>query len=1017
MLVNESADLLASSESASAIAKARASAKSVGHTLKAIVDTAPKLPVFADPWSLPKVDIGSASLYKHLEKLLPFAKLDITHEGVCLDAAALAWSICIRHCNTVPVKTSVDAIISGIRWTGAPLHPDTLAAMQSAIETLVDKRKREALAHVSTSPEVLARHDHVVLDKLPELTEDDYAGGIVLWAPMASGKTRHVIKPFAEWSRDAGEGRFVAVFPRQSLTREGTNVLSKDMPEGRAVAHYEAVDKEGAFGVDLLGTCLPSITKESHAQIMGECKYLVIDELTQNLGFIPADMCRTKDGDNQDVYFKLKSMIGSARCFMVADADMNDRAIAFLEKCRPEGERLKIFEVRKAAHKMPARLGHDDRDHLIQLAEASAFLEADKPIIFACETVNLATDVEQYLRDENPTKKILRIDGDNSGHPDQAAFLADAENESRKWDAVIHTPVISSGLSITHKVFNPETGRDECVPHFHHAFFVGNGHAIKPSDALQMMRRVRYVTGFTVVTMTNNRRGGINDADELLDALEDGARLEHRPDEGNADGGDNEFNRFVADEKTTALRARVAQFAAGLRWIMEYDGFALEAIDQTEQQADRLQRDMLAEKYDERVKAAILAARDLEKEGFDQMDRAGSRTEEELAELRRYWIKARLGADALDHDDVWDAWLNGSGVKLLDLFMAAVDGRADTRNQAVLLAHRKFNAARVRGLGYLFDGDAVKLSMIRPGMFFTQDMADEIVNRAIAKRKVLSAIGVVPESMGEGATYTPPEGSMRLALSMFRRMGLKFDRVDPVNGIYAMKDESFLFMRRWADMRREAIGIGARVVDPLVPAAPTTLDQTVCDVLHQFGGGDLPGAISAAVLLTAVNERMPEDRKVGKADELAKPLRLAGMARHGVDKKRVKWNGKMHSVWVIANTKPSDAQARLVMNEGLKNASREKDHLLHISPVLKNLLKHPGSVKGEPSQEATGYHVDEPVNLPVPGNDGERDLNPLAAMDDGAGYRAKGAAKRPAKRILPNYSHLSREEIDELIFG
>jgi putative DNA primase/helicase len=1005
MPVNDAA-LLASSESTSVIAKARASAKSVGHTLTAIVEKTPTLPVFADPWLLPKVAIGSGTLHKHLEKLLPFAQSDTAHESVCEDAAALAWAICVRHCNTVPVKTSVDAIMSGIRWTGAPLHPDTLAAMQSAIWDLVDGRKRAALAHVSISPEVLARHDHVVLDKLPELTEDDYAGGVVLWAPMASGKTRHVIKPFAERSRDAGEGRFVAVFPRQSLTREGTNVLGKDMPEGNGVAHYEAVVKEGAFDVDLLGTCLPSITKESHAQIMNECKHLVIDELTQNLGFIPADMCRTKDGDNQDVYFKLKSMIGSAKCFMVADADMNDGAIAFLEKCRPQGERLKIFEVRKAAHKMPVRVGHDDRDHLIQLAEASAFLEDDKPIIFACETVKLAIDVEQYLRDENPTKKILRIDGDNSGHGDQAAFLADAENESRKWDAVIHTPVISSGLSITHK---DDAGI--VVPHFHHGFFVGNGHAIKPSDALQMMRRVRYINKFTVVTMTNNRRGGITDGDELVGAQEDGARLEHRPDEGNADGDDNEFNRFVADEKTAALRARVAQFAAGLRWIMEYDGFALEAIDQTEQQADRLQRDMLAEKYDERVKAAILAARDLEKDEFDQMDRAGSRNEGELAELRRYWIKARLGADALDHADVFDAWQNGSGVKQIDLFMAAVDGRADTRNQAVLLAHRKFNAARVRGLAYLFDGEAVKLSMIRPSMIFTQEMADELVTRAIAKRKVLSAIGVIPESMGEGATYTPPEGSMKLALSIFRRMGLKFDRVDPANGIYAMKDEAFLFMRKWADMRREAIGIGARVVDPLMPAMPTPLVQTVCDVLYQFGGGDLPGAISTAVLLAAVNERMPEGRKIGKAEELAKPLRLAGMARQGGDGHRVKWTGAKHSFWVIANTKHTDAQVRSMMNEALKNAAAGKGRVLQISPVLETILKHPGSVKPAPSKETAGYHDDETVNLPVPGSAGEFDLNALAAMgDDAESSRFKRAAKRTAKLIDPEWEAMTLEE-------
>lgn len=956
-----------------------------------------ELPVIVRPWTLPKVDLKSAPLNKHLDNLLDYARRgDLTYADN-LHVAALAWTICVKHSATIPVKIdSVEKLMADISWTNAPLHPTTFEAISTAITKLVAKRKRAALAHVSISDDVLAQHECVQCDEIPVLTDaDEHA---VLWMPMATGKTRDVLKPFAErFHARLSEtsdgvpgisGSFLALSPRVSLVNDLASTLSEHLPAG-ALAHYQHVDSNNAFAIDMLATCLPSITKVNHASIIDRCTDLAVDEFTAQMAFIPSPMCRTKDGNNMDVYFKLRDRISSAQRFIVADADMNDRAIAFLEECITVGAKLKIFHMPKKRHGMTVRFGHDERDFRRALAEASALMDEGKAIVFACETVPLAVEVDEYLRNDHPSKRIIRIDGDNSPMPEQEKFLANPDAESRNWDAVIHTPVIGSGISITHKVRNPETGELECVPHFAKVFFVGNGHAIKPSDAFQMMRRVRYVTEFTVVTMTNNRTGGIQDVDSAVGAMEDGARLEHRPDEGNADGDENQFNRFYAGEKLSAKQAKLVRFAAGLRWIMEYDGFVLTRINQIEQEADRLQIEELVAEYDERVKEAILAARDLSKDEYDSMNMAGAKSEAELDELRRYRILSRLGAKALDHSDVWDAWRKGSGVSLLDTFIGAVDGRADTRNSAVLLAHRTYNAACVRGLRYLFDGLATSADMIRPGMIFTQDMADEIVGRAIAKREMLSAIGVIPESMGEGATYTPPDGSMKLALSFFRRMGLKFERV--AQGTYQMKDESFLFMRKWADMRQQAIGMVPRDIESLAPAVPTTLEQAVCDALHHFGGGDLPGAITLEMVAVRVNAGRDEADHV-KPVKLAKPMRLAGMAKYGVNNYKVKWNGRPVGAWIIANTNPDIGAIRKLLDSAAAVGAGEKVPVLHFSPISSTYIETPPkcktgtSAKELVSEPVTGdsYELSNDefwaIDMPAPDTSDELDLMLIAAM-------------------------------------
>lgn len=857
-----------------------------------VIDRARKaaLPVFTDVWALPRMELDALAYNKHLRNLGAYANM---YDGETLhrDAAAYAWALCLKRVRAIPARTSLARLMYEIKGTGAPLHDDTLSAMNDALAGMCDKRRRAALSQVSVSPEVLARHNHEILSQLPSLSDADYNGVILLWAPMASGKTLSIGKPFAAWAKDAGQGRLVATCHRRSLVKELAKVLD--------VAHYESVDREQAVDVDALATCLPSITKEAHAQIMDECRFMFVDEIAQVLCFIQAKECSAENGTNRDVYLRLQDMVRRATCIIGADAGMDDRVVEFLEACRP-GEKFRIVEVTPKNESLSVDLGHGAAAVRMAYAKAAALLENGKRVWISCESKKQARKLADFLVQDNASKKILVIDADNSTEDNQAAFLADANVESRKYDAVIHSPTISSGLSITHR--DPLTGVVD--PHFDHGMFIGGGFAITPADAMQMLRRVRYLAKWTVVTQQNNRTGGIEDAADMVDALEDAAALEDRPAVG------DEFTMFVADIKVSTTLART-DFAAGLYWVLDRAGFDVEDIYQAADQADGDMIAQIGEKLDEQRKAAILAAPDLTADEADRLRRAERRSEAELHALVKFDIKRGLGVDALEQDGVWDAWEDGFGLKAIDRFMAAFDVLADLRDRSTILTHRKYDKARARAYIALFAGIEIK-----PGMVMTQAQACTIVERAIANRMMLVELGMIAGKFGRklaaGKVFPMPKQPMRDAIEIFNKIGIEFAESPAKDGVYVMGFESFAFMHRWAGRRRAAVS-GINFVEPQEPTAPTTLEQRVADLVQRGAPGVSLRALAVDMLLEAINAELPADQHL-KAAELARPLRLIGMVRYGTDDYRMKWRGKPRRVWIVGGVAATNAAVHHALN-------------------------------------------------------------------------------------------------------
>ena len=661
-------------------------------------------------------------------------------------AAAMAWAICARRAKMVPVEHDVGQLVELVCRDAVAITDEMRAGIQTRLQLWVDKRKARAMAAVSMPAAALKAHKHEVVSELPTLTPNDYSGVIIVKAPMAAGKTQKIGAPFAAWAKKQA-GRFVATCHRRSLVSE--------MAVRLGVTHYSDVTAENAFGCSALATCLPSITKATHASIYAECEWLFIDEVAQVLRFLEArDVCSTEDGTNADVYAQLKKIIKQAKCVIVADAGCDARTLRFLEECRPK-EAFRVIDMQAPAQGLSISAAVGAKAQAAAFGEMLARCAEGERIWIGCESEKRVAVVARWLR--NAGIATLALTGENKGDDEQKAFWDNPEAESLKYQAVVHSPVISSGLSIEHR---------EHGEHFTHGFFIGGGLAVTPADAAQMMRRVRYLKTWTLVLLHNNA-AGISDADSLLDGMEDAAVVEgHNP-------RATSFDELCAQIKADDAGSR-ADFCAGLWWILEGAGFGVERgyVDDEEDSTKTVRDEVNTERAE-----AVISADTIDDEEAKRLRTLDGRTQAQSYELEQWRIRHALGIDSVCAEDL-EAWDDGRIVSKLDRYSAAAWGLIDEHDATdEHLSRKRWWVARRSAYRYLFDG----LIDVSSEFILTRDDATELVRRAIERRFMLAFLGLVPAKYGEPARTTVdgdeldmpmPAYPMRDACAILARMGI-----------------------------------------------------------------------------------------------------------------------------------------------------------------------------------------------------------------------------------------------------
>lgn len=688
-----------------------------------------------EPWTLPDFELkGNAPTWWNKLSAAPDAAT----------AARIAWAIARRLQLRVPVSIDLGDLLAQLRAGARPgtMHPATLAAIGGAIGRRIGARHRRALGFTGMSRAALARHRVEEVGSLPDLTPSDYRGAIVLATPMGSGKTQRVGAPFARWAQS--EGTFVGMAHRQSLVRE----LSQRL----ACEHYQETPAEAAPWVHGFATCLPSLVKADHAPIIDRAEYLFVDEIAQTLRSIGAVGVTVGDRKTwPEVFAKLSERVAAARCVIAADACADDRTLRFLASCRP-GEPVRIIRMAPTDDGCRVRFGFGPDALAIAYGEAMARLAEGQRLWIACGEKRGAEVAAQVLTGSG--RRVLLLTADNRENAGPAAFWRDPEGVARQYDAVIASPIISSGLSIEHRG----------APHFDHGFWLGSGATVTPADALQQLGRVRYLRAWTVAVTPNNAHD-LDNADAMLAGMEEAAESE------GLEATVSDFDAFVASIKADDARAR-ADFAAGFWWTLEAQGFELERLS-AEPEADGIAGEVAKARADvrERRIAAVLAARELQDDEARRLRDRPNPSEADTFALLRHRIVTDLGIAHVDLTrDELEAWDDGRGPRRWDRFTAAL-GKADHRPEAGHLSERRFQRARVLAYRQLFDGFD-----LGAGMRLTDADARRLLERVEARRYLLAFLGIVPAKWGRASDPPPAKYPMREVAEVFERMGLLIRR-------------------------------------------------------------------------------------------------------------------------------------------------------------------------------------------------------------------------------------------------
>lgn len=740
-----------------------------------------------NPWSLTQVELTGKS-----DTWLPKLRKAATAE----EAVRLAWTIGLRLSGRVPVEMALETLLEDLRaHRPEVLSEADLEAISASLSRLVDARQQRAVGFVTLPPAAKYRHDVEVLAQLPELSAEEYRGVILLAAYMGSGKTLKVGAPFSRWAQGREDGRFLATCHRQSLVAELARVLE--------CSHYNSVERDLAWSVRALATCLPSIVKDAHGQVIDDARYVFVDEIAQVLRSIASEVKVADKRSAADVYQRLVEIVSSAHCVIGADAGMDARTLAFLEACRP-GERFRIVQVPTPKKGLQVCMGFGEPALVTAYGEALARLSQGERLWIGCGEKSRAIEASRVLASTG--KRVLVLHGDNRENSEQTAFWRDPEGVSRQYDAVIHTGVISSGMSITHKAAGPW---------FDHGMLLASGATITPADAVQMLRRVRYLSSWTVAVTRNNRHD-IDNAEAILAGMQDAAHYE------GLQAQCSDFDAFFAGVKADDARAR-ADFAAGLWWVLQEQGFEVDRLTLIDDAEGEVLLKEIRTALREEARSAILNAFDLSVEEAKVLRDAPSRTEAQAAALLKHRIKTDLGLDVLD-DAAIDAWDDGRGPRRMDRFSAAVHGLAEARDNGDTLALRRFSKARVLAYRTLF-----KSIKLEAGLRIDDDLAEELVRRVIENRYLFAFLGLVPAEwaryLGEGKEFPMPAYPQKKVGEILERMGLATKRREfrsaprtpdislkdkyPSGGSearfrpYVVTSESWETMEEWAAKRNE----------------------------------------------------------------------------------------------------------------------------------------------------------------------------------------------------------------------
>ena len=653
--------------------------------------------------------------------------------------AQFADAYTLKTLPNIPYKESLKSVRAKLE---GKLNGVMLDLILERAQSILDGNKARALKAIAIHD--TKQHKHLVINDFDELNDLNYKGVILLKAPTGTGKTQKVGKPFADWCM-GGNLPFLAIAHRTSLISELSNTLNtehyKVEQETYRMASKMGIDPQGS--INSLAVCINSLDSEAFSKFIRSVKYLFIDEVTQVLEAFNSDTSFVTSKEKTDA--RLRQLIAEAECVIVADANINQDTLTFIESCRPN-ERFNIVEIKPKNEGKIVYL-HNDKESVIDKIVRD-IKGLNKKVWLTCDSAERAKDADKVINGNHDIDSFLITR--NTTKSKAKKFLDNIDQESKKYQAIIASPTISSGVSVEHRDANGIT-----QPHFDYVAGIFTGHSVTSRDAYQMLGRVRYATELHLFI------------DQKFTPYIDA-------------GTKKEAWQNLSGESGTALTDLIAtiqanneldkaNFANHLYYLLEYYGFEIRRAEYSVNAAIEQELKEARKEIKEADKNGILNANPITEEVANKYRRSLDLTDAEVYELRAYDKRMQLN---LPFDAVLTEQDLNINIAQVIRYNAVFGHHKAVRDKATDIALRDYT----KQAGDIFKGIFKELN-IKGGAIFSDSQARSVLKRIEPYQKYLAAIGFIPKSFAQKKETKTAVKRLKLLLEHF---GIKTDgkRID-----------------------------------------------------------------------------------------------------------------------------------------------------------------------------------------------------------------------------------------------
>jgi len=235
---------------------------------------------------------------------------------------------------------------------------------------------------------------------------------------------------------------------------------------------------DGSAYVVRVGTCVDSLINPAFSAKNFEGCDLVIDEAVQVFRHLLTSSTCNRDGKRGAILRRFAALVKAARRVILADADLSNDAIAYIEALRGDGKRA--FLLRNDYQPNPWPIDFIEAQYSSAIVgQLLQDIQSGNKVFVATDSRDGSKRLNKLIETfESVGHRVLLINSETSGGEFEQAFITTPDSELQAYDVVIATPSMATGVSIEANYFDRVYG-------------IFWGQSSTDADMLQSLARVR----------------------------------------------------------------------------------------------------------------------------------------------------------------------------------------------------------------------------------------------------------------------------------------------------------------------------------------------------------------------------------------------------------------------------------------------------------------------------------------------------------------------------------------------